>query len=123
MCIRDRTLVFFPFYADVDRKHAQILICHFVVFNIVVSPCTVLVEHCFAKCEFGSCIFAGLTGKEAGFAGSVCNIKVKNLFVIVQIGSLDCICGGNSVSLVLVIYRKVGKMCLESPVRGSIKAG
>ena len=64
----NRTLTYssvYGFCANVDRKHAKIFICYFVILDVVVSPGTILIEDSFAKCKFAGSIFTGLTGQQS----------------------------------------------------------
>ena len=118
-----QALIFFAFCANIDRKHAKIFICYFVILDVVVSPGTILIEDSFAKCKFAGSIFTSLTGQQSQITGRICDVKIEDLFVVVQIGSLDSRRRGNSVCLIFIVQRQVCQMCLKSPVRGGIKTG
>jgi hypothetical protein len=67
--LRFISLIFFAFYTDVDWKDSKIVISD--VFDVVIFPCTILVEYCITCYEICCCIVSCLCRKFCWFAGSI----------------------------------------------------
>src|SRR5699024_3485239 len=73
--------------------------------------------------ELGHGVVAGLAGQHGGLAVGVGDVQVKDLLVVVQIGALDGVGGGDAVGLVLIVDGQVGQVGLEAPVGRRVHAG
>src|SRR5699024_10587524 len=116
-----QALVLLTVHADVDGAHAQVVVAQ--VLDVGVGPGAVLVEHGLLVDELGHGIVAGLAGQHGGLAGRAGDVQVKDLLVIVQVGALDGVGGGDAVGLVLVVDGQVGEVALEAPVGRRLHAG
>ena len=95
-------------------------ICYFVIFDIIVSPCTILIEYCITIYKFISGVICCFCRKLRTVTGRICNVKIKYVLVVIKVCTFNRICIIDSVFFILIVDWKVCKMCFESPVRGSV---
>src|SRR5699024_8553448 len=90
--------------ADVDGDHGQIVVGkQAVTHQVGVLPGAVLEEHGLAGQELVAAVVAGHAGQDGGLAGGVVDVQIENGLVVVQIGALDGVGGGDALVLILKV--------------------
>src|SRR5699024_1717039 len=116
-----QALVLLAVHADVDGDHAEVVIAQ--VFDVGVGPGAILVKDGLLVDELSDGVVAGLAGQDGGVAGGIGDVQIEDLLVVVEVGALDGVGGGDAVGLVLVVDGQIGQVGLIPPVGRRIHAG
>ena len=111
-------------HAEVDGDHGDVVVGELALAGDVGElPGAVLIEHGLAADELVDGVGGGLHGELARVAGGVVDVEIPDGAVVVKVGALDGVGGGNAVILILEVDGQVGEVGLEAPVGAALHAG